>query len=101
MRRLYARNDYGRGLGLVAAGLKEAQANLQALPCALNRSVEKSARVLHAAAMYSRPLPACLEYLRRHQELPHLCGHQWRECSTRRVCSLGNRLRAKMRTTWK
>ena len=100
MRRLYARNHYGPGVGLAAADHKERRKpNLQAFPCAPSRSVEESARVLYAAATYPRPLLACLEYLRRRQAQLHLCGHQWHGYSTRRVDSLGNRSRAKMRTT--
>lgn len=88
MRRLYARDDYRTELNY-RQSIKEAQTNLQAFRCALNRSAEISARVLYADAMYPRQLQVFLEHLRRRQARLHLRGHQWHECSTRRVGSLG------------
>jgi hypothetical protein len=76
---------------LVVADHKEAQTNLQAFRYAVNLSAERPVRVLHADAMYSRPLLACSKYLQRRQAQPHLHGLQRHECSTRhRVSSLLN-----------
>jgi hypothetical protein len=83
------------GQGLInrcPADHNEAQANLQAFRYALNLSAEGSAHVQYADAMHSRPLPACVEYLRRRQVQSHLRGHQWHECSTRHIGYLENEI---------
>jgi hypothetical protein len=85
-----------KGQGLISsrclADHREAQANLQAFRYALNLSAEGSGHVQYADAMHSRPLLACVEYLRRRQVQSHLRGHRWHECSTRPVGYLENEI---------
>jgi hypothetical protein len=74
------------------AGHNKVQANLQAFRCVLSLSAERSAHVQYADAMHSRPLLACVEYLRIRQVQSHLRGHRWHGCSIRYVGCLKNEI---------
>ena len=83
------------GQGLISRCLADhnkAQANPQAFRYVLNLSAEGSVHVQYVDATHSRPLPACVEYLRRRQVQSHLRGHRSHECSTRHIGYLENEI---------